>query len=138
MTLEAGTIAFWRDFEPGHDKFINILGTNRADDVLSFTISSQTKYLTMQPHANEMVEIPKGTVDCLHKTCFIQCFYEVRRTPISEFRDLERRGFINYRASLPQFAVAIYHRVKDSELLDGYDQEEVLDLLRPLADAASD
>src|ERR1022692_2307139 len=57
MTLEAGTIAFWRDFEPGHDKFINILGTNRADDVLSFTISSQTKYLTMQPHANEMVEI---------------------------------------------------------------------------------
>jgi hypothetical protein len=51
---------------------------------------------------------------------------------------LERRGFINYRASLPQFAVAIYQRVKDSELLDGYDQEEVLDLLRPLADAASD
>lgn len=49
MTLEAGAIAHWRDFEPGHHKFIYILATNRATEVLSFTISSQTKYLTMQP-----------------------------------------------------------------------------------------
>jgi hypothetical protein len=132
MTLEVGTIAHWRDFGPGCDKFIYILGTNAANEVLSFTISSQLKYLAMQPHAQEMVEIPRGTVECLQKTSFIQCFYEVQRTPISDFRDLERRGCINYRASLPQFAPAILERVEDSQLLDGYDQDSVIELLRPI------
>src|SRR5664280_2416100 len=72
MTLEVGTIAHWRNFEPGRDKFIYILGINAANEVLSFTISSQTKYLTMHPHAQEMVEIPKGTVECFQKACFIR------------------------------------------------------------------
>lgn len=131
MTIEVGTIAHWRDFAPGHDKFIYILGTNAANEVLSFTISSQTKYLTMHPHAQEVVEIPKGTAECFQKACFIQCFFEVRRTPIFDFRDLERRGFINYRASLPQFALAIQKCVESSELLDGYDQDEVIGVLGP-------
>ena len=132
MTLATGTVAYWRDFVAGQDKFVYILGTNAAQEVLSFTISSQTKYLVMQPHANEMVEIAKGTIDCLSKNCYIQCFYEVRRTPIAEFMDLERRGFICYRGSLPQFSQAILKVVSESVLLDGYDQEAVLEVLRPL------
>ncbi len=136
MTLTLGTVAHWIDFEPGHNKFIYILGTNSANEVLSFTISSQTKYLAMQPHANEMVEIPRGTTDCLNRQCFIQCFYEVRRTPIAAFRELERRGYINYRASLPQFAPAILTAVRNSELLDGYDQEAVLEALERQVDSA--
>jgi len=135
MNVEAGAVAYWLSFEPGHDKFVYILGTNSANEVLTFTISSQTKYLSMQPHAHEMVEIPKGTADCFQQVCFIQCFYEVRRTPLPEFRELERRGYIGYRASLPQFVPAIMRCVRDSELLDGYDQDAVIDLLGPIADA---
>jgi hypothetical protein len=135
MVLEAGAVAYWLGFDPGHDKFVYILGTNSAREVLAFTISSQTKYLSRQPHANEMVEIPVGTANCFQKVCFIQCFYEVRRTPISEFRDLERRGYISYRASLPQFIPAILNCVRNSELLDGYDQDAVIDLLGPIANA---
>jgi len=138
MTLETGAIAYWRDFDPGCDKFIYILGTNAASEVLSFTISSQTKYLAMEPHAKEMVEIPRGSIDCLPKTSFIQCFYEVRRTPIHEFRELERLGYISYRATAPQFAIGIFQRVKNSELLDGYDKEAVLEVLKPLAEPARD
>jgi hypothetical protein len=129
MTLITGTVAHWYSFEPGHNKFVYILGTNAAGEVLSFTISSQTKYLGMQPHAKEMIEIPKGTAECFNQQCFIQCFYEVRRTPIAEFRELERRGYISYRASLPQFAPAILATIQNSELLDGYDQEAVLEVL---------
>jgi hypothetical protein len=133
MTVEAGTVVHWLGFDPGHDKFVYILGLNSANEVLAFTISSQTKYLSRQPHSNEMVEIPKGTVDCLQRVCYIQCFYEVRRTPISKFRELERRGYINYRAFLPQFVPAIVKCVQNSELLDGYDQEAVIDILGPIA-----
>jgi len=129
MTLTTGTIAHWCNYEPGHDKFIYILGTNSAGEVLSFTISSQIKYLGMKPHAKEMIEIPKGTAECFNQQCFIQCFYEVRRTLIAEFRELERLGYINYRASLPQFAPAILATTQNSELLDGYDQEAILEVL---------
>src|SRR6267154_1775774 len=117
MVIEAGAVAYWLDFDPGHNKFVYILGTDTASDVLCFTISGQAKYLTMLPHANEMVRIPKGTIDCLHKDSFIQCFYEVRRTPLSDFRELERQGYINYRASIPQFVPGILKCVEGSELL---------------------
>jgi hypothetical protein len=129
MTIETGTVVYWRDFVAGQDKFIYILGTNSAQEVLSFTISSQTKYLSMYPHAREMVEIAKGTIDCFDRTCYIQCFYEVRRTPIAEFMDLDRRGFICYRGSLPQFSQAIRKIVSESILLEGYDQDAVLEVL---------
>src|SRR5580700_4917241 len=48
MTLEAGTVAYWRDYEPGHDKFIYILGTNAAGDVLSFTNPTRTRWWRSQ------------------------------------------------------------------------------------------
>jgi hypothetical protein len=76
-----------------------------------------------------MVEIAKGTIDCFDRTCYIQCFYEVRRTPIAEFMDLDRRGFICYRGSLPQFSQAIRKIVSESILLEGYDQDAVLEVL---------
>jgi hypothetical protein len=138
MTLKTGTVAHWRNFSPGHDKFIYILGTNADGDVLSFTISSQAKYLAMHPHAEEMVEIPNGTVECLNRRSFIQCFYDVTRTPVAAFREMERIGQLNYRASLPQYAAAIAAVVQNSELLDGYDQEAVLEVLAqpPQAQAA--
>jgi hypothetical protein len=47
----------------------------------------------------------------------------------SDFLDLERRGFINYRASLRQFSKATVECVTNSQLLDGYDQESVLEVL---------
>lgn len=85
----------------------------------------------MEPHRLELVAIPTGTLDCLHRQSFIQCFHEVSRTPLKQFQELDRRGFINYRGSLPQFIPAVITCVEPSELLSGYDQEAVLDLLRP-------
>ena len=131
MTLESGTIAFWLNFSPGHDKFVYVLGTTADDIVLSFTISSQTKYLSIEPHRNELVVIPPGTLDCLYRQSFIQCFHEVTRTPVKEFRELDRRGFLNWRGCLPQFIPDIIRCVEDSQLLPEIDQETVLELLRP-------
>ena len=53
MKLDPGTIAHWRNFAPGIDKFVYIVGTSVSGEVLSFTISSQTKYLSLKPHADE-------------------------------------------------------------------------------------
>ena len=129
MTPPAGTVVFWRDFAPGHDKFVYVVGTDGNGDVLAFTISSQTKYLAMRPHAVEMVRIPLGTAQCFTVESFIHCFYEVTRTPLDRFEDLQKRGTIRFRASLPQFLPAVRAVVQRSELLDGYDREAVLEAL---------
>ena len=135
MQLNAGAIAYWREFEPGRDKFIYILGKTQSGEVLSFTISSQEKYLKMEPHKNEMVEIPRGTANYLERRSFIQCFFEVIRTPIVTFQDFERRGYINWRGQLPQFLAAVKVCVNNSELLSEYDREDVLAVM---AGAAGD
>jgi hypothetical protein len=131
LKLDAGTIAFWLNFSPGHDKFVYILGATVSDEVLSFTISSQTKYLELEPHRREMVEIPVGTIDCLSRRSFIQCFHEVTITRLRDFQDLDRRGFINWRGTAPQFLQAVRECVFRSELLSEYDKDAVLGLLRP-------
>jgi len=89
MRLDPGTVAYWLEYAPGHDKFVYILGINAHKEVLSFTISSQTKYLSIEPHRYEMVEIPLGTAACFQRRSFIQCFFHVTRTALADFRDLE-------------------------------------------------
>jgi hypothetical protein len=131
MRLESGTVAYWLNFSAGHDKFVYILGTTADRIVLSFTISSQAKYLSIEPHRNELIAIPIGTLDCLHRQSFIQCFHEVTRTPLGEFQDLDRRGFVNWRGCLPQYIADVIRCVENSQLLPEDDQEVVLDLLRP-------
>jgi hypothetical protein len=136
MTLSPGTIAHWRDFSPGNDKFVYILGIDSSDVIFSFTISSQVKYLSLVPHKSELIEIPFRTTDFLDRRSFIQCFFEVTRTSLGEFRELERKGAINWRGCMPEFLSTVARIVKDSRLLSGYDQDAILDLLRNLPHSA--
>ncbi|MGH2509596.1 MAG: hypothetical protein ACRDHZ_19640 [Ktedonobacteraceae bacterium] len=127
MTLEPGTIAFWRDFSPGHDKFVYILGVEN-EMVFSFTISSQLKYLST-PLKCELVEIPFRSTNFLNARSFIQCFHRVDRTPLAQFRNLEATGTIMWRGCLPAFIPFIAKVVEDSQVLPGYDRESVAKLL---------
>lgn len=126
MRLEAGTIAHWRDFAAGQDKFVYILGTNDLGEVLSFTISSQTKYLKLTPHKDEMVEIPHRQTDFLDRPSYIQCFFELIRTHIDVFRSLEKTGSINFRAFMPQFIPQIRAIAERSQLLSQEDCDSVI------------
>ena len=124
MTLDPGTVAYWRDFEPGHNKFIYILGVS-GDEVFSFTISSQAKYLLLESTRNQMVEIPHRSTDFLDRPSWIQCFYEVTRTSIAAFRALEASGAIMWRAYMPAFIPTIAKIVYHSQLLPQEDVEAI-------------
>ena len=129
MRLDPGTIAHWQNFKPGVDKFIYILGTSASGDVLSFTISSQTKYLSLKPHADEMVEIPYRQTSFLCRRSFIQCFHYVTRTPVADFRALEKDGSISWRACLPEFIPKVVEIMGTSQLLPEHDIEDVLETI---------
>jgi len=107
MRIEAGVVAFWRDLFPGSDKYVFLLGTFREptcnqDCVAFFTISSQTKWASVEPTRREMVPILKGTLDCLDSpVSYIQCWRELQIEPLGSFRDKERSGVIMYRGTLP-------------------------------------
>jgi hypothetical protein len=107
LDVTPGTVAYWREL-CGQGKFIYVSGVCPATrDVLWFPISSQEKWCKIEPHCREMVEIPKGTAEYLSIRSFIQCFFELQRTPIDTFNDLDRRGYINWRGRLEQFIPAI-------------------------------
>lgn len=131
MRLDVGTIAHWRDFTAGHDKYVYILGTNDLGEVLSFTISSQTKYLSLTPHKYEMVEIPHRQTDFLDRPSYIQCFFELTRTHIDAFKVLERNGSINYRGCMPQFIPQILAIATKSVLLAQDDCDSVIAICAP-------
>jgi hypothetical protein len=130
-----GTVAHWRELY-GQDKFIYLLGVcppraseegERADaEVLWFPISSQTKWTQIEPHRNEMVKIPRGTIADLHLDSYIQCFFKVERTRLDRFLDLDRQGYINWRACLPQYIPQIRDILTTSTLLEEYDCEDAL------------
>ena len=128
MRLDPGTIAYWRNFRPGSNKFVYLLGQTNDGVVLSFTISSQTKYLGLYPHNQEMVEIPFRSTDFLDRPSYIQCFFEVERTTLEDFRELERSGTIMYRGCRPEFLPQIAEIVGRSQLLTGYAQETIMSL----------
>ena len=113
---------------PGQDKFVYILGISDGE-VFSFTISSQTKYLALNATRDQMVEIPFQSTNFLTRPSYIQCFYELTRTPILQFRKLEANGTINYRACRPEFLPSIARIVHNSELLPEEDVETVEQLL---------
>ena len=141
MQLTPGTVAYWRDlYDGGQSKFVYILGVHTPADengsplppeVLWFTISSQTKWTRLAPHCREMVEIPLGCADYLRYRSFIQCFFEVGRTPVDDFRYFEARGYLNFRGYLPQFVPAIREILGRSELLSDYDCEDALNAMNP-------
>ena len=132
MKLDPGTIAYWRDFSPGNNKFVYILGVSAAEEVLSFTISSQLRYLQSDRHKNDLIEIaPYQLVAEFDRRSFIQCFFEVTCTPVGTFKRLEGKGTIMYRACLPQFLRPMIPIVQASEHLSGYDQELVLSVISP-------
>jgi hypothetical protein len=128
LRLDPGTIAYWRDFRPGISKFVYILGQANDGAVLSFTISSQTRYLSMSPHRDEMVEIPFRSTDFLDRPSYIQCFHDVERTPLQEFREMERVGAIMYRGHRPEFLAQIAAIAARSQLLTGYDRDLIASL----------
>lgn len=132
MNLTPGTVAHWRELY-GQGKFVYILGVcQNTHDVLWLPISSQTKWCAIEPHCREMVEIPKGTADYLSKRSFIQCFFELQRTPIDTFNDLDRQGFINWRGTLEQFIPAIRAILTgEPVLLAEYECEDALRVLPP-------
>lgn len=79
-----------------------------------------------------MVEIPRGTVDYLPVRSFIQCFFELQRTPLGTFNDLDRRGYINWRGTLKQFIPAIRDILEgEPVLLTEYECEDALSVLPP-------
>lgn len=79
-----------------------------------------------------MVEIPRGTADYLPLRSFIQCFFEIERTPFDRFDELDRRGYINWRGTLQQFIPALRTIFADvSTLLSEYECEDALGVLLP-------
>jgi len=113
----------------GHDKFHYIFGVSDRNEVCSFTISSQLKYLSLTPHRDHLIEIPFRQTDFLTCRSFIQCFFEITRTPLSLFRELERSGTINYRGCFPKFLEQMAPIIRMSELLSGSDQDCALKTL---------
>ena len=129
MRIDPGTVVHWREFRGGHDKFHYILGVNGQSEVCSFTISSQLRYLSLDPHRSHLIEIPFKQTDFLTCRSFIQCFFELTRTSVSSFNYLDLNGTINYRACLPKFLQPMLTIVGESELLSGTDQECALEIL---------
>jgi hypothetical protein len=146
MRLAPGTVAYFREaFDGGLDKFIYILGVldppgadggRQVQEVLWFTISSQAKWTAITPHCDEMVKIPLGTAECLKRLSFIQCFHEVQRKPLVEFRELENRGYVTYRDFLPMFVPTILAIMQQSHLLTDYERDDVKAVLTRRAEAA--
>jgi hypothetical protein len=75
-----------------------------------------------------MVEIPFRSTDFLDRPSYIQCFFEVERTALEKFRELERSGTIMYRGCRPEFMPRIAEIVERSQLLTGYDREAIMSL----------
>ena len=129
MQLDPGTIAYWRDFAPGQDKFVYLLGVSGEGEVLSFTISSQQKYLAFGKTKADMIEIPFRSTDFLTRASYIQCFYEVTRTPIAEFSRLEANGTITWRGRRPEFLPRVARIVQASVLLAEEDRDAIRKLI---------
>jgi hypothetical protein len=128
VRIRPGLVAFWTDLFPGSSKFVFLLGSfacprTGIEKVAFFTISSQTKWAQIAPHKDEMVKIPRGTVDFLPSLSFIQCFHEVHTLSVESFHERDREGFINFRGDLPQYLPMIREILSRSELLDDYSIE---------------
>jgi hypothetical protein len=126
VDLSPGAVAYWHGLY-GQGKFIYLIGVcEKSGDVFWFPISSQTKWCQLKPHCREMVEVPRGTVDYLTQRSFIQCFFELHRTPVGSFQELERKGYINWRGLLPRYLPSVRAILVESTLLSEYDIEDAL------------
>ena len=127
MTIKPGTVAFWYDLFPGSDKFVYFLGTyiDKAglEHACYFTISSQTKWVSVPAKRREMLEMPKGAADYLHLVSYIQCWNELGTIPLSQFHALK---CVTYRGELPQFLPALRMIVENSDILSRRDIDKAL------------
>jgi len=134
LIVKPGTVAYWRDLFPGENKFVFLLGTfadeSGCERVAYFTISSQTKWAALPKTRREMVDIPRGTLECLTSLSFIQCWWAVRTITKQRFIELERTGDIMYRGELPQFVDRVRWVVKNSDVLSDEDIDIALAALR--------
>ena len=90
LDLSAGSILHIRGFQNNSgfapkNKYLISVGWHSTHVILAFRITSQNLY-TQTNLARELVHIPSGTVGCLTKHSYIQCFHDVERLDIGQLQ----------------------------------------------------
>ena len=133
MDLTPGSVLHIQDFStrghPAKNKYLLIIGPKSDSEALAFLISSQLKYLKVEPHKHEVVKIPHNATTFLQCESIIQCF-SVEELTITDLIQGGESGKVKRVGRLqPKFLHQIREVVANSQLLSAYEIEAITKVL---------
>ena len=133
MDLTPGSVLHIQGFStrghPAKNKYLLIIGQKSDSEALAFMISSQLKYLKIEPHKHEVIKVPYNATTFLNCESIIQCF-SVEELNITDLIQGSESGKVKRVGKLqPKYLHKIREVVGNSQLLSTYEIEAIIKVL---------